>query len=121
MDSENKFVERHKTPERFPSQEEIKSVLETILAGKKYRELRVLSNENGVYFYEIEIVLENGEKIEYNYQKAIYNYTDELLPAEAQFSASIHMTKYDVEGIPYTGECVANYFDGTWKFVSKSD
>jgi len=78
MDSENKFVERHKTPERFPSQEEIKSVLETILAGKKYRELRVLSNENGVYFYEIEIVLENGENISIQMERKLFQVTWEI-------------------------------------------
>jgi hypothetical protein len=116
MDSEDTFAEQHETPERFPSKEEIRSVFETILQGKRYKELRVLSKEGLVRLYEIEVTLENGERLQYNYQRAIYNYRDKSLPPGAQFSASIHMTKYGSEGNPNGGHCVANYLDGEWKY-----
>jgi hypothetical protein len=117
MNTEKNFGEQHEIPEKFPSQEEIKSVFEVILQDANYKELRVLSNEQGVYLYEVEVALENGEKIEYNYQKATYNYRDTSLPPGAQFSASIHKTYYDVDGMPYGGDCVANYLDGTWHYL----
>ncbi|MFA5841895.1 MAG: hypothetical protein WC835_02990 [Candidatus Paceibacterota bacterium] len=105
-------------PEQFPAQEEIRSVFETILQGKEYKEVGVLSNEGGVYVYEIEIVLENGEKILYIYQKAKNDYRDKSLPDSAQFSASIHTMELDGEGIPCGGTTVANYLDGKWEYVS---
>ena len=62
MGLENGFAEQQKTPEQFPSQENIRSAFETILDGKEYTELRLLSDKEGVSLYEIEVVLENGEK-----------------------------------------------------------
>lgn len=116
MDTE-KFGLESTAVDRFPSKEEIRSVFEAFVQGKEYKELRVLSNEQGLYCYEIEVTLENGEKLEYNFQKATYNYKDELLPANARFSASIHMTTYDADGIPVSGKCVANYLDGVWQYT----
>ena len=118
MNRENPSSEHQETSERFPSQEEIKSVFETLLQGKEYKEQRVISDDGGISLYEIEVSLANGEKIEYNFQKAKYNYRDTSLPSTAQFSASIHKINYDAEGIPSGGECVANYLDGKWEYVS---
>lgn len=105
-------------PERFPSREELKSVFETILQGKKYEEGRLLSNADGVYLYEAEVTSESGEKVLYIYQKAKNNYRNSSLPAAGQFSASIHTTEFDSEGIPCGGTSVANYLDGKWEYVS---
>ena len=118
MSPEDTLIKPPKTPEQFPSQQEIQSAFETILKGKKYKELRILSDEAGVYLYEIEVVLENGEKIEYNYQKATNDYTDPSLPASGQFSASIHTIEYDTKGRECGGTTAANYLDGTWKYLS---
>jgi hypothetical protein len=112
MDLENK------SPEHFPSEEELKSVFANILEGKEYKEVRSLSNENGICLYEAEVTLENGEKVLYIYQKAKNDYRDKSLPASAQFSASIHTTEFDSEGIPCGGDTVANYLDGVWTYVS---
>jgi len=116
--NQEKFAERSEIPEQFPSQEEIKSVFETLLQGQEYTELRVQSDETGVSLYEIEVALEDGEKIEYNYQRATYDFRDPSLPPGARFSASIHTINYSAEGMPYGGQCVANYLDGTWEYVS---
>jgi hypothetical protein len=88
------------------------------LPGKEYRELVVLSVEKGMSRYEIEIALENGEKIEFNYHRAKYDYKNENLNPEGKFLASIHATYYDKDGMPYSGECIANYLDGKWKMTS---
>ena len=114
MNEEKGFSRQEKTLEKFPSKEEIKSTLETILKGQRYKELRIKSNENGVYLYEVEIALKNGEKIEYLFQKATNNYRDKSLDPFARFSASIHMTNYNKDGMPYHGSCIANYLDGVW-------
>lgn len=112
------MLEQMKTPEQFLSKEEITTVFETILQGKPYKELRVLSDDEGVYLYEIEVTLENGERAEYNYQKAKNDYRKPSLSATARFSASVHKIMYDIEGTPYTGECAANYIDGIWSYTS---
>ncbi len=106
------------SPEQFPSQEEVKTTFEAILQGKEYKELRLKTDEKGISLYEIEVTLENGEKVEYNYQKATYDYRDTSLPASAQFSASIHATYYDADSMPYDGKCVANYLNGKWEYPS---
>lgn len=116
MSLKNTFEQQERSPEKFPSQEEIKATFETILKGREYKELGIKSNEEGVFFYEIEVLLEDGEKIEYNFQKATYDYRDTSLPASAQFSASIHETIYDADGRPVSGKCVANYLDEKWEY-----
>ena len=103
---------------KFPSQAEIKSIFDALLPGREYKELRVSSDEKGISIYEIEITLEDGEKIEFNYQPAKNDHTNPSLPSGGRFSASIHATYYDKDGMPYTGKCVANYLDGQWTMVS---
>lgn len=119
MNSENKYAEQHEIPERFPSKEEIRSVFETIIKGRQYKELRVLNDEHGVSLYEIEVPLENGEKVECNYQKARYNYKGLENQPNAIYSASIHLLQYDVNGMPVSGKNAANYINGIWKFYSE--
>ena len=119
MSLEDELLRPRETPEQFPSQEEITHAFKTILQDESYRELRIVSDEKGVSLYEIEVLLPNGEKLEYNYQKATYDYRDKTLPQGAQFSASIHKIKYDTEGMPYGGDCVANYLDGKWEYISE--
>lgn len=109
--------EKHESPERFPSQEEVRAVLAKILQGKPYEELGSRDDEEGLCFFEAVVTLEDGEKREYNYQKAKYNYKDTSLPGK-HYPASIHMTKYDIDGILYDGECVANYTGADWEYVS---
>ncbi len=117
MIAEYKFAEQNKTPEQFLSKEEIRSIFEIILKGKPYKELRFQADEKGVLLYEIEVVAENGEKMEFNFQRAKYDYTNPSLPAGGRFSASIHATIFDASGMPYNGMCVANYLDGKWVAV----
>lgn len=104
-------------PERFPSKEELVSTFESILNGKEFTELRFNEDEKGVALYEIETNDEEGYRVEYNYQRAKYDHTDPSLPSTARFSASIHKTIYDGD-MPVSGECVANYLNGTWEFTS---
>lgn len=119
MDPENKSAEHHEAPERFPSREEIRSVFETIIKGRQYKELRVQNDEQGVSFYEIEVPLENGEKVECNYQIAHYNYKVLENHPGAVYSVSIHLLQYDVNGTPVSGKTAANYINGVWKFYSE--
>jgi len=109
--------EQKKNRERLPSQDEITSVFEKLIQGKKYSKLHFREGAGGVSLYEIEVVGKDGEKIEYNYQKATYDHTNASLPETAQYAASIHAMFYDAEGMPISGMCVANYRDGKWEFV----
>ncbi|OGZ07487.1 MAG: hypothetical protein A2942_04040 [Candidatus Lloydbacteria bacterium RIFCSPLOWO2_01_FULL_50_20] len=98
-------------PEQFPTPEELKSIFERLLSGKDYTVL--VSNEDHV---QIE-TLENGERVEYDYAKAKYDYRNHALPDKSKVSASIHKTYYYGDR-PGDGECVANYLDGNWEFIS---
>jgi hypothetical protein len=105
------------SPEQFPSKEEITSVFEKIVQGKEYKEVRFESDADGISLYEIEVTLENGLKVEYNYQKANYNYKDTTIHPGLQFSASIQSLEYDEDGMPFSGEGFANYRDGQWTYL----
>lgn len=103
--------------ERFPSKEEVSSVFEKIVQGKEYKEVRFEADARGVLLYEIEITLGNGLKIEFNFQKANYNYKDPTIHPNLQFSASIQSIEYDEDGMPIGGEGMANYRNGQWTYL----
>ncbi|MES2437118.1 MAG: hypothetical protein V4519_03820 [Patescibacteria group bacterium] len=105
--------------EKFPSIEEIRSVFGTLLQGKKYTELRTKTDDAGLSFYEVEVINEDGSKTEYSYQKAKNDYKDpnaKVAPG-CRFAASIHTVEYDVDGMPTTGNHIANYLDGEWTYL----
>ncbi|HEY9585151.1 MAG TPA: hypothetical protein VJJ02_00985 [Candidatus Paceibacterota bacterium] len=101
------FVEH--TPEQFPTPEELRSVFEQLLGGKEYE---VLVSREDHFLIE---TTEDGKRVEYDYAKAKYDYKKDELWNEARVSASIHKICYDGD-MPISGECVANYLDGRWKF-----
>ena len=120
MSQELPAAEQHERPERFPSQEEIASALDVILGDRNAGEPRIRSDGEGVHFYEVDVFSEDGGKREYNFQRAKYQHQNPFSPTTARFSASIHMTLYDADGIPYDGQCVANYRDGAWQYIPES-
>jgi hypothetical protein len=99
-------------PEQFPSHEELKDIFERLLGGNEYKVLGEPRDD----LFEIE-TMENGERVEYAYTKAKYDYRNDSLPNTAKFSASIHKTYYAGDE-PISGVCVANYLDGQWEFVT---
>ncbi len=99
-------------PEQFPSHEELKNAFEQLLGGIEYKVLGEPRDD----LFEIE-TMENGERVGYAYKKAKYDYRNDTLPDTAKFSASIHKIFYDGD-VPVGGECVANYLDGQWQFVT---
>ena len=99
------------TPEQFPSHEELRSIFGRFLNGKSYKVVGAPHADSFV----IE-TMEGGERVEYDYAKAKYDYRDPSLPDTAKFSASIHKTVYRGD-MPISGECVANYLDGRWEFL----
>jgi hypothetical protein len=101
--------------EKMPTREEIKQIFENTLLGKEYKEVRFEEDEKGVVIYEIETTDEVGDKLVFNYLRAKYDYKVKKVAPGAQNSASIHVVKYNAEGIPRSGEDVANYRDGEWR------
>lgn len=101
--------------DRFPSAEDVENVLKEYLQGIPYKIIpsSLRSDDKGVVIFEIETNV-NGEKTEYNYQRAKYDHTQASLPSGAKFSASIHSISYDRDGVPVGGQCVMNFRDGTW-------
>jgi hypothetical protein len=122
MDSlENHFAERRETPERFPSKEEIDLVFKKIVKGRQYTELRTKSVDGVVRLYEIEVFLENGERVECNYQIANYDFKNIQDHPWGIFSASIHIILYDITGEPTSGKPAANYINGVWTFAAEAE
>ena len=120
MTLDSQIIFGPETLEQFPSKEEIESVFGLVCEGRTYAELKIESDEKGISRYEVEVALEDGEKAELNFQRAKNNYLDKTLPPDGQFCASIHATYYDKDGMPYTGEPVANYSAGKWEWVSQA-
>ncbi|MEI6494881.1 MAG: hypothetical protein WCO03_02350 [bacterium] len=118
MNKDTPSTEDEKSPEIFPSQEEITSVFEKALVGKQYKVLRIDTDESGkVTRFDIETE-HNGGKAEYNYQTATYDYRNESLPASARYAASIHVVFYDKDGDYDGDDTLANYRDGEWSYTS---
>lgn len=97
--------------EHVPTHEEVRGVFEQLLGGRAYS----VVGEPRADSFVIETI-EDGERVEYDYATAKYDHRKESLPDTAKFSASIHKTYYDGD-MPLSGECVANYVNGTWTFV----
>lgn len=101
-----------KKMEQLPSKEEVTAIFEKALKGAAYQEVRCTYDGETLTVYEIETTDANGDKIEYNYQKAKV-----IIPELGSPAASIHSTVYDGD-MPVGGDTIANYIDGAWKFCS---
>lgn len=115
MNPKHTSPEQNKIPEQLPSREEVRSAFETILQGREYKELRTRNDKTGLCLYEIEVTLENNDKVEYNYQKDVYS--EPSFPGNTKNFISIHKITYDPDGTPY-GKSVANYINGKWEYFS---
>lgn len=103
-----------KNHDRFPSAADVENVLKEHLQGVPYKVVGLpKSDDKGVVIFEIETNVD-GEKTEYNYQRAKYDHTQVSLPSSAKFSASIHSISYDRDGMPVGGQCVMNFREGKW-------
>ena len=103
--------------ERFPSLEAMKEIFSNIFKGQSYKIIKEEVDEQGVVVFEAEGIDSVGDKMELNFQRANYDYTDVSLPAGARFSGSIHAVFYMGDD-PCGGECVANYLQGVWYFTA---
>ena len=89
---------------------EVQSVFKQLIGDKKYKDVRKLEDEKGLYLWDIIISGENGD-IEYSYmRKGRY-------PEGRSLATAIHVTFFDENGIPTGGYSVAKYIEGEWNLT----
>ncbi len=100
-----------KNIEYIPTPEEVRSLFEQLVGEKKYEEVRKLEDEQGLYLWEIAIIGEDGNRVEYAYiRKGLYHQGSDPY-------TSIHIYFYDSEGVPIGGYPVAKLINGKWKLI----
>lgn len=110
-----------KKPEHIPTEEEVlflfKRILEAMGKGS-FTEIRKLEDGEGLYLWEIAISEKNGGgHREYLYTRK-GDYEGRGLPGGSAPETAIHMTCFDLDGIPYTGYPVRKLRDGRWIEIS---
>ena len=94
-------------PEAIPTPEEVEAVFEKLIEAEDFEDIRKLEDEQGLYLWDIKVPGEGGD--------TEYSYMREGRYAEGQASkTAIHVTFFDVEGVPVGGHSVAKYIDGEW-------
>jgi hypothetical protein len=108
-------------PEHIPSEGEVLALFKCFLkenGATGFREMRKLEDSEGLYLWEIAISEKNGGgHREYLYTRK-GDYKSRGLPGGSAPETAIHMTCFDLEGIPYTGYPVRKLRDGRWIEIS---
>lgn len=107
------YLEKAEKPEHIPTSEEVQSLFEKLVGEDKYEDVRKLEDERGLYLWEIKIIKENGESLEYSYIRK-GDYKSRGLAGGSSAETAIHMTCFDSDGVPYTGHPVRKLKDGKW-------
>jgi hypothetical protein len=94
-------------PQRRFEQQEILGMLNRFAENAELTLGRSLEDENGLYLLEATAKEADGGTVEYNFGRK-GQYPECLIK-----TTSIHRTFYDTEGIPYTGDGLARYNEGT--------
>lgn len=92
--------------EKFPTEGEVVAVLEDLLDGREYIEVKRIQDEVGLYRLDFEVCVEGG-KVVYGYQRD---------DSSEGLNSAIDKTFFDDEGMPRTAETMCLFKDG--KFVS---
>ena len=94
-----------------PTEEKILQTFEHLLEGQEYTERRKLSDEKGVYLWELEVKVPDGTA-EFNYMR------EGTYPEGSASYNKIYLTYFDDDGFPVGGREVAVYDNGNWKMSS---
>lgn len=93
------------------TEQEVCSVLGDLLGNIKYKEIRKLTDKNGLYLFDVEIPQEDG-RIEYSYRRG--------RPEKKELHGwRIDKTIYDATGMPISGHSVAKKTGGIWRLTPK--
>lgn len=110
---EGQSSEFKEVSEYIPTLEEIQSIFQEIIKGEEYEELRRLEDERGVYLWEIVVTKKDGN-VEYGYmRKGKY-------PEGQSATTAIGAVFYDGDGMPISGDLVAEYNEAEekWEITS---
>jgi hypothetical protein len=99
-------------PEYIPTSGEIMLLFEILVRENKYETRRKLEDEKGLYLWEIKISQENGS-VEYSYIRK-GDYKAKGLAGGSASETAIHVTYFDEDGIPVSGQSVLKLIDDKW-------
>ena len=103
-----------KSPERIPTEEEVRWLFEGSIGEATFTETQKLEDENGLYFWEV-TVQEGGGQREYTYERKKQQGTEQGV----DISATIYTTYYDDGGISSGGESIAKLVNGEWRVTPR--
>jgi hypothetical protein len=106
------MTEKAPSPEvpRHPTEGDVLRKFESLTERQSFEELRKCEDEQGLYLWDIKLTNtdEDGTSTEYSYMR-------EGTYAEGSAArTAIHVTFFDVEGVPVGGHSVAVYENGVW-------
>jgi hypothetical protein len=100
-------------PEHVPTSGEVMLLFEILVKEKKYETRRKLEDEQGLYLWEIKIPQEDGGSVEYSYIRK-GDYKARGLAGGSASETAIHVTYFDEDGIPTSGQSVLKLIDDKW-------
>ena len=96
----------------FPTHDEIWQVFEDLLAGREFTETRKLTDDLGVYLWEIRTTFSDGSTIEYSYAR------EGRFPEGSATVSRIDRVYLDAQNNPVRGDSIAKFIDGRWVIIS---
>lgn len=98
--------------ERLPTEGEIRSVIDSLLEGREFKEGRKLEDDEGVYLWEIETTDSQGDLVEYSYKRK-----GRQSKGGVSVDTVINVTFHNKDGFPVSGYSAARYINGEWKIA----
>ncbi len=103
--------------EHIPTLEEVRTVFEQLIGEASFEVRRKLDDEQGLYLWEIKLPEKKGNgSIEYSYIRK-GNYKEKGLPGGSVAETAIHITFFDVDGLPISGYSVAKLAGDKWEIT----
>ncbi len=107
------MIDKPPTPEpgvdRFPMLAKVLSGFDEIIKGAEIKELKKVEDEQGLFVYDVEAKLPNGDTVECCFKRA-----RALEVGGAEVPSRIHTMIYDADGMPSGTGPQYDYQDGEW-------
>ncbi len=98
-------------PEIIPTSEEVLEIFKQLVGSLEYVEERKLSDESGLYLWDIVVPGEDGGTVQYSYSR------EGIFPEGSPTSTTVYCSFFDADGSVFWGTSVAKVINGEWKLT----